>query len=126
MLGGIVQAVLPLNQVKVDEFDAIIFIGGTGAVEFYNNPFALKIAREAVAKNKVLAAISLAPVIPAEAGVLKGVRATGFVGVRDRLIKGGALYTGNPVERDNLIITATDPLAVPMFVRAILDALTGR
>jgi protease I len=126
MLGGTVQAALPLNQVKVDEFDAVIFIGGTGAVEFYNSPIALNIARETVAKNKVLAAISLAPATLANAGVLKGVRATGFIGVRDRLTQGGAVYTSNPVERDNLIITATDPLAVPGFVRAILDALAGR
>lgn len=126
MLGGVIEVAVPLNQVNVDEFDAVVFIGGTGALDFFNNPVALNIARQAVGKSKVLAAISIAPTILANAGVLRGAKATGFISERDRLTQGGAVYTGNPVERDNLIITATDPLAVPMFVRAILDALTGR
>jgi protease I len=126
MLGRMVEVALPLNQVNVDEFDAVVFIGGAGALDFFNNLIALNIAQQAVSKGKVLAAISIAPMILANAGVLRGTRATSFISERDRLIQAGAIYTGAPVERDNLIITATDPLAVPMFVRAILDALSGR
>jgi len=126
MLGSTVQVNVPLQQVKVDEFDAVVFIGGTGAVEYFNSPFALNIAREAAAKGKVLAAISIAPAILANAGVLKGVRATSYITERDRLMASGAIYTGAPVERDGFIITATDLLAVPVFARAILDALSGK
>ena len=126
MLGGVAQASLLLHQVKVDDFDAIVFIGGTGAVEYFNSPAALNIAREAAAKSKVLAAISIAPSVLANAGVLTGTRATSFISERGRLLQSGAIYTGVPVERDGFTITATDPLAVPLFARAILDALAGR
>ena len=110
----------------VDDYNAIVFIGGQGAVEYFDNPIALNIAREAAAKRKVLAAICIAPTVLANAGVLTGVRATSFISERDRLVQSGAVYTGAPVERDRFIITASGPLAAVPFGRAIADALAGR
>jgi len=126
MLGNVAQAQILVNNIRVDDFDAIIFIGGSGAAEYFNHPAALNIAREAVRKGKILAAICIAPGVLANAGVLNGVRATSFLSERQRLIKAGAIYTGNPVERDRLIITGNGPLAAATFARAIVDALSGR
>ena len=127
MLGGTAEGQLLINQVRVDDYDAIIFIGGSGtAVEYFGNPVALTIARESARKRKVLAAISIAPAILANAGTLTGVRATGFLSERERLVQSGAIYTGAPVERDRYIITATGPLAAALFSQAILDTLAGR
>ena len=33
------------------------------------------------------------------------------------------MYTGNPVEKDGLMITATGPLAAGLFTQAILEGL---
>ena len=74
----------------------------------------------------LIAAISVANTILANAGVLTGIRATSFLSERGRLIQAGAVYTGIPVEQDRLIITATGPVASIQFGRAIADALTGR
>ena len=125
-LGNIAEASILVGQIRVDDYGAIVFVGGPGAVEYFTNPFALNIAREAVRKRKVLAAISVAPTILANAGVLTGIRATSFLSERGRLIQAGAVYTGIPVEQDRLIITATGPVASIQFGRAIADALTGR
>ncbi len=81
------------------------------------------ILRRAFARRRILAAIGTAPSILANAGVLRGTRATAFISEQDRVAQGGAVYTGAPVEKDGLIITATGPLAAPTFARAILDAL---
>lgn len=127
MLGGTAEARILVNQLRVDGFDAIIFIGGSGAaIEYFDNPAALTIAREAARKRKVLAAISIAPAILANAGALTGVRATSFISERDRLVGAGAIYTGAPVERERFIITSTGPLAAGPFSQAIIDALVGR
>jgi len=126
MLGGTTEAKIPLNRLRVDDYDAIVFIGGTGAVEYFDNPIALNIAREAAAKRKVVAAICTAPTVLANAGVLTGTRATSFLSERDRLVQGGAIYTGAPVERDRFIITASGPLAAVTFGQAIADTLAGR
>jgi protease I len=111
---------------KVDDFDAIVFVGGPGAMEYFDSPIALDIARQARQKGKVLAAICISPAVLANAGILKGVRATSFLSERDRLQRAGANYTGAPVERDGLIITGRDPRAAGQFGIAIVDALTTR
>ncbi len=125
-LGGIAEANILVGQLRVEDYDAIIFIGGLGAVEYVANPAALNLAREAVRQRKILAAISTAPTILANAGVLTGVRATSFLSERNRLILAGAVYTGIPVEQDRLIITGSGPMASIQFGRAVADALTGR
>jgi len=126
MLGNTAEAQITLNQLRVDDFDAIIFVGGSGAVEYFDNPVALDIARTAAAKRKVVAAICIAPTVLANSGILTGVRATSFLSERERLIRAGALYSGAPVERDRFIITATDPTVAVSFGQAIADALAGR
>jgi len=126
MLGGGAEARILVNDIVVDDYDAIIFVGGPGASEYFNSPVALNIAREAANKQKILAAICIAPTVLANAGVLKGVTATSFLSERVRLIRAGARYTGAPVERDGLIITASGPMAAIQFGRAIAEALAGR
>ena len=125
VLGNLAEAIVPIDRLKVQEYDVVIFIGGVGASEYVMSPTALNVARETVRNGKVLAAIGVAPTILANAGVLAGTRATSFLSERTMLIQANAIYTGNPVERDRLIITATGPAAVIPFGRVIVEAVAG-
>ena len=122
-LGGTLVADLALRQVNVNELDGLIFVGGRGAVDYYNNTAVLNLARQAATQRKVLAASGIAPSILANAGVLRGVQATAFLSERVRLMQAGATYTGQAAEKDGLIVTSTGPLAVAEFVNAILQGL---
>jgi protease I len=126
VLGNVAEATIPVNRLKVDDYDAIIFIGGPGAAEYANNPAIMNMVRETVRKGKVLAAIGVAPTILANANVLAGIRATSFLSERDRLLQAGAIYTVFAVERERSIITATGPDAAVQFGRVITNALAGR
>ena len=121
-LGGLADVRVLVDQLRVDDYDAIIFI--SGPAEYVGNPVAMDIIRETVRKNKVLGAIGVAPTVLASADVLTGVRATAYLTEQQRLMQAGAIYTGFPVERERLIITATGPTAAIQFGRAIADALT--
>jgi protease I len=123
VLGGTIQADLMLGQVNVNDYSAVVFVGGPGAVDLVNNRAALTIARQAFAQRKIVAGIGTAPTILANAGVLRGVRATAYLSERGTLMQAGATYTGNPVERDGTVVTSTGPLAVSAFVRSLLDAM---
>lgn len=126
MLGGPIEANALVNQLKVDDFDALIFIGGTGVIEYVFDPIVRNLIREAVDKRKIVAATSTAPSILANAGVLNGVKATALLSEREVLMQVGAVYTGTPVEQDMKIITCRDPAAAVPFARALTDAITGR
>jgi SagB-type dehydrogenase family enzyme len=126
VLGNPIEASIPVNRLKVDDYDAIVFIGGPGAAEYVGNPSVMNMVRETVRKGKVLAAIGVAPTILANANVLAGIQATSFLSERDILIQAGAIYTVFAVQRDRSIITATGPEAAVQFGRVIVDALSGR
>jgi SagB-type dehydrogenase family enzyme len=121
-LGGMAEARVLVDQLNVDNYDAIIFI--SGPPEYVGSPVAINVIREAVRKDKVVGAIGVAPTILASADVLTGIRATAFLSERDRLVQAGAIYTGLPVERERLIITATGATAARPFGRMIAEALT--
>jgi len=126
MLGNMVEAKVLLSGLRVDDYDAIVFIGGPGVVEYFDDATAKSIARNATTQRKVLAAISAAPTILANAGALTGRRATAFMSEKERLQQGGAVFTGTGLERDAFIITCSGPAAAPQFGRAIAEALAGR
>ncbi|MCM8770791.1 MAG: DJ-1/PfpI family protein [Candidatus Omnitrophica bacterium] len=123
MLGAIVSPDVTLTQVKVDDFDAVIFVGGVGASQYWDDPLAHRIAQEIIAQDKVLGAICIAPVTLANAGLLKGKRATVWSSEAGQLKRQGALYTGKAVEEDGKIVTASGPTAAKEFGQTILKLL---
>ena len=123
MLGAKAKADVLFDQVSAADYDAIVFVGGFGASEYFANAKAHELCRAAVAQGKLLCAICIAPGTLANAGVLKGKKATVWEGTADLLGKGGAKYTGKAVEIDGKIITAAGPEAAAAFGRAIADAL---
>lgn len=114
---------MTIDEIDANDFDAIVYVGGAGAGIFFENPAALKLARDFVSSGKPAAAICIAPTILANAGVLKGKSATVFPDGRTALEKGGAKYTANTVETDGNIITGNGPEAAEEFGQALLKAL---
>lgn len=123
MLGGKAETQMLLSQIDVNDVDAVVFVGGSGAKEYFDDPAALDIARHAKSKDKVLAAICIAPAILANAGLLNGLNATSYESERIRLQKAGADFTGSDVEQDGFIITGSGPKAAAEFGRTIAQAL---
>jgi putative intracellular protease/amidase len=103
--GDKVQPEVLLGDVHTSDYDAIVFVGGEGVKS--GDPEAQRIAQEAVAEGKVVAAICAAQAILTRAGVIedKGVAA-------------------DSVERDGLIIRASGPLQSREFGEMIAAALS--
>ena len=126
--GGEAEVDLMIDNLKVQDFDAIVFIGGAGAYKYLEDPKCLQIALETIKKNKVLGAICIAPTILAKAGVLKGKKATVWSSPMDRspikiLKEGGANYIDEEVVVDGNIITANGPVAAKEFGEALCQKL---
>jgi len=126
MLGGKAKPDILLSDIKVDDYDAIIFVGGIGSSEYWDNKIAHNIIIEALNKNKIVAAICIAPVTLANAGILKNKKATVFSSEKDKIIKSGAKYLGDGVVQDGLIITASGPNYASEFGEKIKQALSSK
>jgi len=124
--GRTIDATMLVNQLNLDELDALIFIGGPGSTLFFNNPMILDLVRTAVVKRKIVAATDIAPGILANAGVLAGYRVTAFRDQRNMLTVAGAVYTGQPVEEDRNIITGAGPAAAIPFATTVTDAIKSK
>ncbi len=124
-LGGEVEAMIGLNQLNAEDFEAIVFIGGHGSEIFQENISAHLIAKKAVENGKILAAICAAPTILARAGVLNEKNATVFPSPDyEKILEDeGAKLTRNEVEIDGKIITANGPDAAEKFGVKILENL---
>jgi protease I len=123
-LGLSAKVDLPLKEVNVPDYDAIIFVGGPGSYDYFDDPLAQGIAKDAVKEQKILAAICAAPSILANAGLLKGVKATCFSGEADNLKNQGAHYSPSGLEADGKIITADGPAHAKQFGEKIVKALS--
>ena len=121
--GGEVDVDIMLSDARPEDYDAIIFIGGPGSFEYFDDPDALNLAQDFYNAGKLTTAICAAPAILANAGVLEDVKATCWEGESDTLIENGADYTGNPIEVDGLIITADGPMSATKFGETIADNL---
>lgn len=126
MLGAKVKPRILVKNVKVKDYDIIVFVGGIGAKEYFNDKTAHKIAKDAVKEKKVLGAICIAPSILANAGVLKGLKATVYKSEKKNLEKHKAKYTGKLVEKAGNIITANGPKAAKEFGKALVAALKAQ
>lgn len=126
VLGAVVKPDILVKDVKVDDFDIVIFVGGAGASQYWDDPAAHGIARDAQKSGKVLAAICIAPVTLARAGLLQGRRATVWPSESQELSSRGAEYTAKAVERDANIITANGPQSAPAFAEEILKGVKIR
>lgn len=105
------------------EYDAVIFVGGGGSEQYFNDATAHELAKSAYAQGKIVGAICIAPVILANAGLLEGKTATVFPDGAPVLKEKGANYTGKSVEVDGRIITGNGPDAAQEFGEKLADLL---
>lgn len=125
MLGTKIKPDILIQDVKIEDFEAVIFVGGAGAKEYWDNSTVHSIAIQAENANKIIGAICIAPVTLAKAGILEGRKATVWQGVAGELKSRGVNYTGNTVEIDKNIITADGPEAAEEFGEVIVSTLRG-
>jgi protease I len=122
MLGEIVDASFSLDEID-DSFDALIFIGGSGAAQYFNDEKALSLARLYFGEGKIVAAICIAPSILANSGILKGRKASCFASEKENLKSKGAIVSSKAFIVDGKIVTASGPASAKAFGEEILKLL---
>ena len=118
--------VVPDYQIKnLDSqiYNVLLLVGGVGCREYWHDKFVHTFLNNAHSGGKLLSAICLAPVILANAGLLKGKRATAHPSAADYLKFKGVKYSSRPVEYERNIITANGPGATEEFANKITDLL---
>ncbi|NPB08367.1 MAG: type 1 glutamine amidotransferase [Aquificae bacterium] len=112
-----------LKEVYHEQFDCVFIPGGYCPDRLRRYPEVLSIVKRHYEEGKIVAAVCHGPWVLISAKIVKGKKVTGFFAIKDDLENAGALYTGNPVEVDGNLITATDPTSMLEMMRLIIERL---
>lgn len=127
-LGGVVEVDLEVNKVELEDFVAVVFVGGAGMAKNLDNSAFQELAKQAQLSNKVIAGICIASVLLAKAGVLQGKKATVWSSPMDKkavkiLQENGAIFVDLAVVADGNIIIANGPQAARKFGETLTEIL---
>ncbi|MEO0123577.1 MAG: DJ-1/PfpI family protein [candidate division WOR-3 bacterium] len=124
MMGMVVKPEILISQVNPDSFVALIIAGGIGCRELWDDKILHSIINSFYEKNKIVAAICIAPIVLARAGILKDKKVTVYPGVADEIKPHCREYTGRDIEICGNVITGSGPQAAKDFAKSILEAIS--
>jgi 4-methyl-5(b-hydroxyethyl)-thiazole monophosphate biosynthesis len=118
---------MTLDVALKSEYDMIVLPGGMpGAKHLKEDERILNLLKKMAGEGKYTAAICAAPTVLAEAGLLKGKKATSYPGFLDKMALPDAQYLTDAVVRDGKVLTSRGPGTAMDFALALIEALSGR
>jgi protease I len=114
------------DQVNVDDYAAVLLLGGRAPEYLRNNKKLLDIVREFDRQQKWIFSICHGVQILAAAGLARGKRVTCYEHVRTEAEQAGAKFVDEQTVRDGRLITAQTWQSHPSFYREIFAQLKGK
>lgn len=105
------------------DFHGLLVPGGFMPDKLRRDPKVLELTRAFHESGKPVAAICHGGWIPISAGIYRGARVTGSLGIKDDLINAGATFIDVAVVVDRHLISSRKPDDLPNFCRALIAAL---
>jgi protease I len=112
-----------ISEISAGAFNGLIVPGGFMPDQLRRDARLLELVRAFNTGGKLIAAICHGGWIPISAGVYRGVRVTGSLGIKDDLINAGAIWEDSPVVVDRHFVSSRKPDDLPDFCRGILSVL---
>ncbi|MCD6567310.1 MAG: DJ-1/PfpI family protein [Dehalococcoidia bacterium] len=118
------MADISLDQVKADDFDAIVLPGGSpGFINLGQDERVFSLLREMDRAGKYITAICGGPSVLSRAGVLKGRKATIYPGLEGMLA--GAESVSDRVVVDGNLVTSRGPGTAMEFALKLVEIMEG-
>ena len=86
-------------------------------------PGLVRIVQDAVARDKVVAAICHAGWMLCSANIVRGKTATSYRSIKDDMVNAGGNWVDREVVRDGTLVTSRSPADLPAFMRTTIAAL---
>lgn len=109
------------TKLRSNDYDMVLIPGGFEAPDRVRQiPEVLAFTKKMYEEGKLVAAFCHGPWVLISAGLLKGKKATGYVGIKDDIVNAGAEYLDQPVVEDGNLITSRHPRDIGRFMKALL------
>lgn len=117
------QSDIAIDQVDPAGFDALLLPGGFMPDKLRRDPTVLQLIQNFDQRQRCIAAICHGGWLAISAGVYKGVRVTGSLGIKDDLVNAGARWEDASVVVDGHHISSRKPDDLPDFCRAMIQRI---
>lgn len=114
------------NDITVDDLDALLIPGGWAPDQLRRIPEYLELIRKMDLADKILGFICHAGWLAASAGLLKGRKVTGSLGIKDDMVNAGAVWVDLPAFRDKNIVWGRVVADIPDYNREVIKALSKK
>ena len=120
-----VSADIAFDDVSVDEYDAVLLLGGRAPEFLRHIPRVIEIVREFASQRKPVFSICHGIQILVAANLLQGRTVTCYEHVRSEAERAGATYSTKQAVRDGNIVSAQTWESHPQFYRRVFECLDG-
>ncbi len=121
--GHPIQVDADVSDLVDDRFDIVVVAGGWAPDKMRQDHSVLKIVKDHMETQAVVAAICHGGWVLASADVIRGRRVTAFKSLQDDLRNAGAEFVDEEVVVDGNLVTSRDPFDLPAFCRESLGLL---
>ncbi len=108
---------------QAEDFVGVLLPGGFMPDKLRRDAKVLQLIQQISAAGKLTAAICHGGWMAISAGVYRGVRVTGSLGIKDDLVNAGAIWEDAAVVIDRQFVSSRKPDDLPVFCQAMLEVL---
>jgi protease I len=112
-----------ISDTNESDFVGVICPGGFAPDKLRRDKKVKDLVSEFSHSGKLVAAICHGGWIPISAGVYRGVRVTGSLGIKDDLVNAGAVFEDSTAVTDRHFVSSRKPDDLPAFMAAVLKVL---
>jgi protease I len=123
--GLVISPDTTIESLKAEALFALILPGGWAPDKLRRYPVVTNLVRQMDAANKPLGIICHGGLIAISAGIVKGHRATGSLGIKDDLLNAGATWVDQPAFRDGNQVWGRVVADIPDFCRELVALLAS-
>lgn len=114
-----IKPTIKIENLKVNDFDAVIIPGGLEAPDRLRQVEAVnRFVADMYHAGRLVSSTCHGPWVLISAGIMKDKHATGYPGIKDDLINAGVLYEASPVVVDGNLITSDHPRNITAWMVA--------
>ena len=115
-----------IKSLNADELFALLVPGGWAPDKLRRYAEVKRLVRAMDSQAKTIGIICHGGLIPISAGIMKGRRATGSLGIKDDIVNAGGTWVDEPAFRDGNLVWGRVVADIPDFCRELVQALTER
>ena len=115
-----------IDDLREEELSGLVIAGGWAPDKLRRHAAVTGLVKKVDAAGKPLGIICHGGLVAISAGIVRGRRATGSLGIKDDLINAGAVWTDEPAVREGNLVWGRVVADIPAFCRELVAALAER